>query len=159
MDICITGATGFVGSYLVLRLLERGHALACLVRDPARFRHLAALGARTVVGDLGSTDAIRSALSGQDCLIHLANIYSFWEPDPSIFERVNVEGTRRLFELALEAGLTKVIHVSTCATYGRPDDCPFVEESKPGRVCFSHYARSKRRQGATVHAGDRDLDG
>jgi len=133
-----------VGSHLVPRLLARGHVVTCLVRDPARFGHLADLGARAVAGDLGSTDVIRSALAKQDCLIHLANIYSFWEPDPSIYERVNVQGTRSLFEVALEAGLTKVIHVSTCATYGRPNDCPFVEDSEPGRACFSHYARSKR---------------
>jgi dihydroflavonol-4-reductase len=73
----------------------------------------------------------------------LANIYSFWEPNKQVYTDVNVEGTRNVMEAALETGVSKVVHVSTVVTYGKPADCPFTEESPVGPVRFSEYARTK----------------
>jgi dihydroflavonol-4-reductase len=84
-------------------------------------------------------------MSGCDWVANLANVYSFWEPDKRVYTEVNVEGTRNVMECALETGVTKVVHVSTMATYGKPADVPFVEESAAGSVRFSTYAESKYR--------------
>jgi len=67
----------------------------------------------------------------------------FWEPDKQIYTKVNVEGTRNVMECALEIGISKVVHVSTVAVFGKPVDCPYVEESPVGPVRFSEYARTK----------------
>jgi dihydroflavonol-4-reductase len=76
-------------------------------------------------------------------VINLANVYSFWEPDPSVYRSVNVEGTKNVMESALEAGVSKVVHISTCGIYGKPKDIPFTEESEVGPVRFSEYFRTK----------------
>ena len=150
MRIFITGGTGFIGQHTLRRLAEAGHELVCLIRpgSEARLRTsgiLAQLPASLTIipGDVNDRAALRQGLAGCDALIHLANVYSMWLPDPREFERVNVEGTRNVLEAALETRVGKVIYVSTVAVYGKPAESPFTEESQPGPRLFSAYARSK----------------
>ena len=56
---------------------------------------------------------------------------------------MNVEGTRNVMESALEAGVSKVVHVSTAGVYGKPSDSPFTEGSEVGPRRFSEYTRTK----------------
>ena len=148
MKVFVTGATGFIGSHLVPRLLRDGHELRCLVRRPATGRPLEEQGAATVPGDVTDRDSIARVLPGCDCVINLANVYSFWEADRRTYAKVNVEGTRNVMECALAAAVPRVVHVSSAVIYGRPADLPFTEESPVGPVHFSEYARTK-------YAGDR----
>nr|VFK78101.1 MAG: dihydroflavonol-4-reductase [Candidatus Kentron sp. SD] len=143
MKIFITGATGFVGRELIEKLSKTEHELHCLVRKTSDATHLEAAGARLAIGDVTDKDSIRQGMKGCQWVIHLANLYSFWEIDGKIFERVNIEGTRNVMECAIETGASKVVHVSTCATYGCPRERPFTEESEPGPP-LSEYARTKR---------------
>ena len=143
MKVFVTGATGFIGSHLVPRLLRDGHALRCLVRRPGAGRPLEEPGAATVTGDVTDRESIGRAMSGCDCVIHLANVYSFWEADRHTYAKVNVEGTRHVMECALAAAIPRVVHISSAVIYGRPTDLPFTEESPVGPVRFSEYARTK----------------
>lgn len=143
MKIFITGATGFVGTRLVHRLAQTEHQLRCLVRRSSQVKYLKETGAVLVVADLSDRDSLRTGMKGCDWVVNLANLYSFWEPDPRIYVRVNVEGTRNVMECALAAGVSKVVHVSSLVTYGKPVDRPFTEESPVGPVRFSEYARTK----------------
>jgi len=82
-------------------------------------------------------------MKGCDWVANLANIYEFWVPNRQIYTDINVHGTRNVMEAALEAQVSKVVHVSTSVIYGKPADCPFTEESPVGPVRFSEYAQSK----------------
>jgi dihydroflavonol-4-reductase len=82
-------------------------------------------------------------MRGCDWLVHLANVYSFWEPDKSIYRRVNVEGTRNVVEAALDEGVSKVAHVSTFVVWGKPAQIPFDEETPVGPERFTACAESK----------------
>ena len=113
MKILITGATGFIGSYLLRRLADTPHQLLCLVRPSSNTRQLEDLEIPMLVGDVFDRDLLLEGMQGCDCVIHLANVYSFWEPDPRVYTRVNVEGTRSVLEAALQAGVTKVIYLRT----------------------------------------------
>ena len=143
MKIFITGATGFIGSFLVKRLKQTGHQLFCLVRKSSDVRLLEELGATLVIGDVTDKSTMLQRMKGCDWVMNLANVYSFWEPDKRVFTRVNVEGTRNVMECALETGVSKVVHVSSVVVYGKPQDIPFTEESQSGPVLFSEYARTK----------------
>ncbi len=143
MKIFITGATGFIGTHLVKRLAQTEHTLYCLVRKTSNIRELKEIGATLVTGDVTDKNSLLKGMEGCDWLLHLANVYSFWESNKQIYTEVNVEGTRNVMECALETGVSKVVHVSTAATYGKPADSPFVEESAVGSVRFSEYARTK----------------
>ncbi len=144
MKIFITGATGFVGTNLVKRLSETEHTMRCLVRKTSTAtEHLKSLGATLVRGDITDKASLLEGMKGCDWVFHLAGLYDFWAPDAHLFKVVNVDGTRNVMECALDSKVVKVIHVSTVVTYGKPEDCPFTEESKVGKVRYSDYARTK----------------
>ena len=147
MRAFVTGGTGFVGKSTVRRLVEGGHEVRCLVRRTSRTRELEELGCRVAYGDVSDKASVLEGMRGCEWVVHLANVYSFWEPDRSIYRRVNVEGTRNVMEAALEAGVSKVAHVSTLVVWGNTPDAPFNEESSLGTERFTEYARSK-------HEGD-----
>ncbi|HLF34341.1 MAG TPA: NAD-dependent epimerase/dehydratase family protein [Cyclobacteriaceae bacterium] len=144
MKIFITGATGFIGKRLLDLLSKTKHELHCLVRksNPSGEK-LRASGINVIEGDVRDKASIFQGMRGCDSVIHLANVYSYWEPDNSIYRATNVDGTRNIMESVLETKVSKVIHVSSVVTYGKPSEIPFKEESKPGPVRFSRYAQTK----------------
>ncbi len=143
MKIFVTGATGFIGTHLARRLVKTEHEMRCLVRETSVCDCLNDLGAECFVGDVVDPDSVREGMRGYDWVVHLANIYSFWEPDRRVFTTVNVKGTHNVLECALELGVSKVVHVSTSLIYGTPAELPFTEDSPVGPERFSEYAKTK----------------
>lgn len=143
MKIFITGGTGFIGRHVVQRLTRSDHELFCLVRKTSNVSYLDKLGANLVVGDVTDKASLVAGMRGCDWVIHLANVYSYWEPDKRIYTDINVNGTQKVMECALETGISKVVHVSSIVVYGKPAEHPFTEESPVGPVRFSEYARTK----------------
>jgi dihydroflavonol-4-reductase len=146
--VLVTGATGFVGGAVVRHLLERGSPVRALVRDEARTARLAWMRppVAVYVGDTCDPGSLRQAMDGCCLVLNCAGLNSFWEPDKRAYERINVEGTRTVMTAALEAGVPKIVHVSTVMAYGFPERMPFSADSPVGPH-MSWYARSK-------HAGD-----
>ena len=143
MKTFITGGTGFIGTHLVRRMAQTEHEMVCLARETSDVSTLEEVGATVVRGDVTDQASMLDAMRACEWLINLANVYTFWEPDKQIYAKVNIEGTRNVMECALEAGISKVLHVSTMLTYGKPADVPFTEESSVGPVRFSEYAETK----------------
>ena len=104
MKVFITGATGFVGSHVAQELSRRGADLRILIRPTSKLENLAGLPAETVTGDLCRSDALRSAISGCDAVMHVAADYRLWVTDPEKMHATNVAGTRELLRIAREAG-------------------------------------------------------
>ena len=143
MKIFITGATGFIGTHLVKRLVQTKHELYCLVRKTSNISELNKPGVTLITGDVTDKHSLSKGMKGCDWVVNLANIYSYWEPDRRVYKDVNVEGTRKVMECALETGVSKVVHISTAGIYGKPADSPFTEESPVGPVRFSQYFQTK----------------
>ena len=180
LRVFVTGATGFIGRYVVERLSAAGHEAVCLVRrhDRTDTPWLQGDQTRVVPGDLLDRATLVQGMASCDTVIHLASTYSFWERDRSVYWRVNVEGTRNVLEAAVETRVRRLVHVSSMLTYGRPTRIPFDEDDAPGALT-SEYARSKaagdevarelaRRHGlalvvvapaAVLGAGDRKASG
>ena len=142
----LTGATGFIGGHLARQLLERGHQVVALVRDPAKAQPLAQRGAQLVPGDITDKESVREGMRGADGVFHLAAWYRLGARDSSVAQRINVDGTRNVLELALELGVPKAVYTSTLAvnsdTQGREVDESYRFE--PGAEGFiSAYDRSK----------------
>jgi dihydroflavonol-4-reductase len=141
--VFVTGGTGFVGKPTLRRLVEGGHEVRCLVRKTSRTDALEELGCELAHGDVTDKASVLDGMKGCEWLVHLANVYSFWEPDKSVYRRVNVEGTRNVVEAALDEGVSKVAHVSTFVVWGKPAQIPFDEETPVGPERFTAYAQSK----------------
>ncbi len=143
MKIFITGATGFIGLHLIQALDGKGHYIKCLVRKTSDVKNLSKHNCELVYGDVTDKASILKGMNGCDWVVNLANIYSMWEPDPSVYSKVNIEGTRNVMESALEANVKKIVHISTVAIFGNSTDCQITEKTKPGTKRFSEYAESK----------------
>ena len=143
MELFITGATGFIGTHLVQRLMQEDHELHCLVRKTSDVRVLEQARATLITGDVTDKGSMIEGMKDCDRVLHLANVYEWWLPDKQVYTKVNVDGTRNVMECALETEVPKVVHVSRPVVYGKPADCPFTEESPVGPVRFSQYAQTK----------------
>jgi dihydroflavonol-4-reductase len=141
--VFVTGGTGFVGKPTVARLIEDGHEVRCLVRRASHTGELEQLGCETIYGDVTDKASVLEGMRGCEWVVNLANLYSFWEPDKDLYRKVNVEGTRNVMEAALEASVSKMVHVSSFVVWGKPSRRPFDEETPFGPERFSEYARSK----------------
>lgn len=144
MRLFITGSTGFVGAHVARLAADKGADLRLLVR-PSSNRSFLPVSAELVVGDLRAPDQFAQALRGCDALIHVAADYRLWVPDPAEMYKANVEGTRRLLQLAREAGVPRVVYTSSVATMGFRKDGAVVDEAAPvtEAAMIGHYKRSK----------------
>ncbi len=127
----VTGATGFVGSALVRKLLERGEKVVALVRDGSDLRNLSGLDVRLVRGDLTDPGSIREGMSGCSRVYHAAADYQLWVPDKKAIYAVNVGGTRNVLEAARACGVERVVYTSTVGALGNPGDGTPGREDTP----------------------------
>lgn len=149
MKALVTGATGFVGGHLAHALLESGHEVTALVRSPARGATLARRGVRLVEGHLADADTLRRAVTGHEVVYHVAGLIAA-RSEAEFFE-VNREGTARLAAAAREAGIARLVLVSSLAAAGptRPG-APLSGHEPPRPV--TRYGRSKLAAEEAVRA-------
>jgi len=128
----VSGATGFIGSAVVRRLLADGRRVRALIEPQANTRNLDDLPAENlerVTVDVCDLAGMRRALEGAGAYYHLAAIYKVWVKDPSILYRVNIEGTTTSLLAARDAGVKRVIYTSSIAAVGRREDGSPSDES------------------------------
>ncbi len=121
MKALVTGATGFIGSAVARALLAAGTEVRTLVRPGTDLRALDGLAVETMPGDLCDAASLRSALTGCQRLFHVAAHYTLWARDPSVFYRVNVDGTKALLEAAQDVGIERIVYTSTIGAIGLPE--------------------------------------
>ena len=126
MDVFLTGATGFVGSVVLSRLVKAGHTVRCLVRPASRQRlerAWATSGASVapVVGDCLDPGPLVEALSGCRAVIHLVGIIREFPGAGVTFERLHVEATGNLVRAAVLNGVDRFLHMSAL---GARNDAP-----------------------------------
>jgi dihydroflavonol-4-reductase len=145
MKALVTGASGFVGSAVVRRLLRDGHRVRVLVRPTSDRRNLQDLEVEVVEGDLTQPASLLPACDGCDALFHVAADYRLWVPDPAELYRANVDGTRAILEAARKVGVPRIVYTSSVATLGIPRDGTPGSENTPVSVddMIGHYKRSK----------------
>jgi dihydroflavonol-4-reductase len=106
----VTGGSGFLGQYLVSKLVARGHAVRIFDRaPPARLPPRAEF----VQGSVTDRGRVMRALDDVTHVYHLAAIPHLWTADRGEFDRVNVEGTRTMLAAAKERRVVRFVHCST----------------------------------------------
>jgi dihydroflavonol-4-reductase len=122
-----------------------GAKLRLLTRRTSNLGAIEGIDAEIVTGDLRQPEALRSALTGCDALVHVAADYRLWVRDPAEMYAANVDGTRELLRLAREVGIDRVVYTSSVATMGFKSDGTVVDEDTPVSLAdmIGHYKRSK----------------
>ncbi len=117
--VAVTGATGFVGRHVVPQILDAGHTVRALVRDPKRAT-VQRSGVTHIAGDLFDAAALADLVRGADAVVHLVGIIDEDRENDQTFERVHVEGTTNLLAAATATDTVKRwVHMS--ALGARPD--------------------------------------
>lgn len=140
MRAFVTGATGFVGAHLVDALRQRGDAVTCLVRDPAKVRALGWTDVRVIDGDLDAPTALREGCAGAEIVYHVAGRIS--ARNLGEYLAVNRDGTARVLEAATRHPPRRLVHVSSLAVGGPTVPGQPIDETRaPAPV--TDYGRSK----------------
>ncbi len=138
LPVLVTGATGFIGSHLVERLVALGARVRCLVRRTSRTSVLPD-GVTLALGDLRTGEGLRDAVRGAVLVFHLAGVTK--AISRADYEQGNAAATRHLVE-ALGESCRRLVHVSSLAAVGPSrDGSPVSEGAEPRPV--SCYGRSK----------------
>jgi nucleoside-diphosphate-sugar epimerase len=130
MQVLVTGGTGFTGSHLVRRLLERGQKVRVLDHAPGLFHdELKEMGAEIRIGSVTDRDAVTRAVDGCEVVHHVAAAFRKINLPKEAYWQVNVEGTRQICEASLTAGVRKLVYCSTQGVHGDVKQVPGNEDS------------------------------
>jgi NADH dehydrogenase len=128
MRVLLTGATGYVGSYILRALLRADHTPRCLVRGSAADLAVQDEALEVVPGDVTDPASLDGAFAGCDAAIHLVGILEERPSHGVTFERIHVDGTRHVVSAAREAGVDRLVHMS--ANGARPEGGTAYQRTK-----------------------------
>lgn len=161
--IAVSGASGFLGSYVVCMLLEQGKKVRAFKRAFSSmneferifayyFKHKNAEQQQELlqllswqIADINDLPSLDSSLTGIEEVYHCAAIVSFLQKDHDLLMKVNVEGTTNMVNMCLQKGIKKFCHVSSIAALGRAKSGDSVSEKTKWNHSKhnSNYALSK----------------
>jgi|TARA_B100001964_G_scaffold203320_1_gene232244 UDP-glucose 4-epimerase len=138
MKVFITGGSGFIGSYLVKRLLEQGHEVKVLDLRKPNIKHK-----NLEFVNKSIMDELAEDILGCDVVYHFAAMLGVDNSDnkPLDTMRINLEGSVNVFKSAVEANVKRMIYASSSEVYGEPRELPIREDSVKGPI--STYGVSK----------------
>jgi nucleoside-diphosphate-sugar epimerase len=142
MKVLVTGATGFIGSFLAEALVEKGHEVTCLVRETSALQWIEHLAADYLYCDLENIGTRQEEIEKFDCVFHVAGLTK--AASERDFFHANAECTRRLIRVVADAcpGLKRFVLVSSLAAAGPLRGGASMDEDSPA-LPVSAYGRSK----------------
>ncbi|MEJ2364423.1 MAG: NAD-dependent epimerase/dehydratase family protein [Deltaproteobacteria bacterium] len=157
--IALTGATGFIGRNLALRLLPSGWHIRGLLRPSSQGSSQAEIAIQWIEGDLGDPDSLRRLVSGVDAILHCAGAVR--GASQAHFNRVNVDGVARLVQAAREQHqLPRFLLISSLAAR-EPHLSPYAASKRQGEEALAagagDMAWTAFRPPAVYGPGDKEL--
>ena len=130
-NILVTGGTGFVGSYVLRSLINKGYKnVFCLKRKSSNVELLSPIEKEIsfIEGDLNDIPSLEAAIDQVDIVIHCAAIVSFKAKDRDLMMKVNVEGTANLVNICNSKDIEKFVYISSIASLGRNESGKIIDE-------------------------------
>ncbi|HVW95293.1 MAG TPA: NAD-dependent epimerase/dehydratase family protein [Mucilaginibacter sp.] len=143
MKVLVTGATGFIGRNLCLRLAKQNYTVLALCRNishPYLIRHK---NITPVKGDILDRASLVKAMEGCNQVYHTAAMAKMWCRNKNDFYATNVTGTRNVLELSGDLSVAKVVYTSTCGVWGPTVKYPMTEEDPRIDGFAIDYERTK----------------
>jgi dihydroflavonol-4-reductase len=120
LHVLVTGSTGFIGSNLCRGLLAQGHQVRAFHRQASRLTTLEGLEVEHAIGDITEPDTLVKAMQGIEVVFHAAAQVGAPDDVRKMYS-ITVGGTRKVLEAALHAGVRRVVHTSSVAALGMPE--------------------------------------
>jgi nucleoside-diphosphate-sugar epimerase len=160
MRVLVTGGTGFIGAHTVRAIVDAGHSVRLLVRNPKRIdESVTPLGVHIddfVVGDIRDEGSVATAMIGCDAVVHAAAEVSVERRRAADVLATNPRGTEIVIDAAIARGLDPIVHVSSVAALFQPGLTEIHADLPPAEV-QSAYGRSKSQ--AEEHVRRRQAEG
>ncbi len=118
MKCIVTGANGFLGSWLCKRLVEEGHDVTALVRASSDLSELKDLKINYAHGDVVDSNSMRSAFQNQEAVFHLAGVVAYKKAERPLMDKVNVQGTQNVVQICEELQIPRLLHLSSVVAIG-----------------------------------------
>lgn len=159
--VAVTGASGFIGRYLVRALAARGARVVSVVRDP---RKLDGSPAEARRADLADVAALTRAFEGCDAVVSNAGVVSIGAKGRDALMRANVEGTRNVFEALRRAGVHRAVMTSSASAYARQPRHVYAERdplwdpsARVSRPLYYALSKAVAEREAWRLAGEHDI--
>lgn len=156
--VLVTGGTGFIGSYIIKNLVEKGHSVRAIRRSPKLPFYIPKEILNKVDwvdGDILDIVSLNDSMKGINAVIHSAAIVSFSKKNRQQMYQVNVEGTANVVNASIDNNIKRILHVSSIAALGRIVKPALVKEEKKWEENKNntHYAISKHHAEMHVWRG------
>ena len=156
MKALVTGANGFLGSYLVRHLLQQNYEVTAMTRR--RDEGLANLDVEMAHGDVRDFDSVLSACTGQDIVFHTAGISGIWGPWKKYYT-TNTVGTRNVVDACIQSSVRRLIYTSSPSVTFNGQHQTNIDESAPyPKRWLCHYPHSKALAEQNVLNANDDFD-
>lgn len=142
-SVLVTGISGFLGTAMAQALAERGFQVTGLSRRRPLLPEGVA-GIRWVEGSILDKELLERSLEGVEYVFHMAAYAKPWAADPEVYERINVEGSRRVMEACLKAGVQKVIYTSTAGVMNPSGSTGVTDEKCERTIPYSTLYESSK---------------
>lgn len=161
MKTLVTGATGLVGGNIVHKLVSRGEDVRVLIRKTSNTKAIDGLKLERAIGDIRDPESVRKAMQGVGRVYHSAASVTMWSPDMEAMRAINVTGTVNVLQAAMDAGVERVVHVSTVDALGlRDKDNPADEtvEFNTGHMGVGYMITKHEAQQRVLEFVEKGLD-
>lgn len=143
MKILITGATGFIGTNLALKLANEGNKVHALFRSAEKAKSLDHENIQLFKGDITDIESLKNAMHGCEQVYHIAAFTEVWAKDNAFIYNLNVTATENVLKTALELGIKKLVFTSTAGVFGPSLNGQITENSQRSMDYFLEYERTK----------------
>ena len=141
--VLVTGATGFLGKYVVEELVEHGYQVRAFGRNSKIGRSLENTSVSFFQGDLTNAEDVSEACKGMDLVVHAGAPSTVWGPWEDFFQ-ANVLGTKYVLEACRQTDIQRLVYVSSPSIYAAPKDQLAIKESDAQEENnLNNYIRSK----------------
>lgn len=135
MKILVTGANGFLGSWVTKTLVNEGHHVYALVRPKSDISELEGVNCKYVHGDVTDIHSLLEAFKGVDTVFHLAGVIAYKKSERPLMDKVNVQGTANVVEVCREHKVRRLVYLSSVVAIGAgytPND--IMNEDSPYNI-------------------------